>query len=420
MDVINLETNTDMLSFLFDYFNLAGKEVTQKYKLDYPARSIVRKLPQFYVDTLCRHCGERMFTTLSGKSSASYKSISSFKEINDIFLKGTPLCSCGHKEYSSASYYSCKCPLCLEEQKRKTEQQMEKRRNKLNAIKFRIQSVEHHASLLPLKRDLRMLDYIKLYTLSYSFGGLEKTDRGYILPPFSCATDKIAPEGYDVTELIEPFNVYLSSKTEPSKLVGIDDGELQFSECYYNLPVPELADIHELILREGDQQIVDDFLKKLKKMEIYEYFYKEMDIINSSFSKGDKTELVINKLVNEHTLGAIYYFIHFAAKNALHDYHSGKLNSKRHAGNKMVNIIESISNRYKDEKWTREYNRPRGCEISVLRKVLDYLLSYCKDKNNYCEPDDPDYYDPYEIHERDLENNAPYEDYDTYDDLKAS
>ncbi|OQX01681.1 MAG: hypothetical protein BWK73_45300 [Thiothrix lacustris] len=113
-----------------------------------------------------------------------------------------------------------------------------------------------------------------------------------------------------------------------------------------------------------------DLCREISLQESLAYLQYVMSDHQFDFSPGDKTILVINKVLDKYSVSQLYNLMWGSAKDAAAYYMRGGI-SKQQAVNSVVGRIESKFERAIANKWeTKPFNRNFKLPISVISQVL--------------------------------------------------
>lgn len=113
-----------------------------------------------------------------------------------------------------------------------------------------------------------------------------------------------------------------------------------------------------------------DLCREISLQESLAYLKYVMSDHQFDFSPGDKTNLVINKVLDEYSVSQLYNLMWGSAKDAAAYYMRGGV-SKQQAANSVVGRIESKFERALANKWeTKPFNRNFKLPVSVISQVL--------------------------------------------------
>jgi hypothetical protein len=113
-----------------------------------------------------------------------------------------------------------------------------------------------------------------------------------------------------------------------------------------------------------------DLWKRVALHECLQYLAVALGEHGLSFSPGEKTFLVLGRLLEDYSVAQIYNFIWRAAKDAAAFYVREAV-SKQHAANTVIGAIQRYGERAKAEGWEiKPYRRNFDCPQSMLSEVL--------------------------------------------------
>ena len=378
MESVNLETGN--LNFVLDYYNMPSKDVALKHGLGVSPSRLYHLLPLAIGEEVCPNCSEKMLHRFVGRSTIKdLKEKYAAEDLKEC-LSPDLTCSCGHSDS-----LNCYCSYChgFREDFRRKEMEIQEKIDSLRTEKIMEVETAYLEGVVERKlKDLSLMEYISSYALYSSFPGrIEEHTHGYQIPPLNNPSEKLIPSTYSLREFIEPFNniLTISGRSSINAFTWNDKGSPEtydHEKVHHLLHVPDLNLIlkEKRELSEVDETILFEYLRRIKIAECFEYFNMEMKKVYGFFSPGHKTNMVIETLLEDFDVEEIYYFISLGVKNALYNYHSGTVSSKKHAANQVISCMDNVSARAKKENWSNRYTRPHECCKSTLRITLDYFL----------------------------------------------
>jgi hypothetical protein len=112
------------------------------------------------------------------------------------------------------------------------------------------------------------------------------------------------------------------------------------------------------------------FCKKVALEECLQYLKISLDEHKFQFKPGEKTNLVINNLLEDFSVAQIHNFIWRAARDAAAFYVRERV-AKQHAANTVVGSIQRQGERARSEGWdVKPYHRDFRCPQSMISQVL--------------------------------------------------
>lgn len=309
------------------------------------------------MDKKCPYDNEKMIVNLHSRDG--------------LGLSGEPYCPiCGHQN----SQY-CRCENCLEEEKK----YLENLRNKVRDTylvpkeKVKIEELTLRDKLLlaaVLKTGLNE-ETTKIIGSKLAEGNLSPladmnkdilsnlVSKAIILvdpeSSLDAFTDENFPEAYYIYKVDYLLNV-TSENDNHDQLIGML--EYPKSEEFYLEPKISL-----------------DFWKELALAECIEFLNCRMKAVGFNFNPGKKTNLVLNNLLNNFSIGQIWRLIYISVAYAVQWQTEEKVPKKR-AANSVITGLESRGQRAIAEDWNlrnfgRNYNLP---ESMLARTLYDGIL----------------------------------------------
>lgn len=206
--------------------------------------------------------------------------------------------------------------------------------------------------------------------------------------PFQLAKGRFAPTEEMhyaiVKQLYHDGLLYVHPESSPEAFIFTDGIPNQFylDAVMWGLPISETSlDPRELI---NELEIIFlnmdwpdhwyeeriPFWRKLALQECLQYLYFTLEQHGFSFQPGEKTQLVFNNLLEDHSVAQAYNFIWRAAKDAAAFYVREKV-SKQHAANTVIGSIQRYVERARAEGWeTKPYRRDFRCPESMVSHTL--------------------------------------------------
>jgi hypothetical protein len=113
-----------------------------------------------------------------------------------------------------------------------------------------------------------------------------------------------------------------------------------------------------------------DLWRKVALQECLQYLAVALSDHGFSFNPGEKTNLVLNNLLEDYSVSQIYNLIWRAAKDAAAFYVREAV-SKPHAANTVIGAIQRYGEKAKAERWeVKAYRRNFNCPQSIISEVL--------------------------------------------------
>lgn len=112
-------------------------------------------------------------------------------------------------------------------------------------------------------------------------------------------------------------------------------------------------------------------MAKIALNECLEYLLHNIEtMFNITYKVGDKTNGVLNDLLNEFSVGQIYHLIYTATNKALR-FKEEHCVANNHAANSIIGYMQSLGERAQNDHWNlNNYNRVKECPQSLISKFF--------------------------------------------------
>ena len=93
-------------------------------------------------------------------------------------------------------------------------------------------------------------------------------------------------------------------------------------------------------------------------------------MFNITYKVGDKTNGVLNDLLNEFSVGQIYHLIYTATNKALR-FKEEHCVANNHAANSIIGYMQSLGERAQNDHWNlNNYNRVKRVSSITYQQIL--------------------------------------------------
>lgn len=349
----------EVKNIIADYYTnkIKVKDIIAKYHLNILSSQLIKEFPPIVVDEKCPYDNEKMVVNLHSRDG--------------LGLSGEPYCPiCGHQN----SQY-CRCKNCLEREKK----YLEDLRNKVRDT-YLIPQEKVEIDNLTLRDKLFLATVLKT-------GLNEETTK---IMGSKLAEGKLSPLAdmdQDVLSSLVSKNIILVDPESPLDAF-VDEN---FPETYYIYKVNYLLNVtgendnHDQLIGMleypkseefySEPKISLGFWKELALAECKEFLNYRMKAVDFSFNPGKKTNLVLNNLLKNFSIGQIWRLIYISVAYAVQWQAEEKVPKKR-AANSVITGLESRGQRAIADNWNlrnfgRNYNLP---ESMLARTLYDGIL----------------------------------------------
>lgn len=333
------------------------KDIVAKYHLNILNSKLVSEFPPIVTDEKCKYDDELMIVDPHSRDS--------------LGLNGEPYCPvCGHKN----SPY-CRCKNCLEEE-RKYFQGLRNKIRKTYLIPKEKISVE----------DLTLRDRLLLAAVLRT--GLNedttkilgsKLEEGKLSPLADMNKDILA-------SLVSKKIIVVDPESSLDAFVDEDFPETYYIyEVNYLLNIEDKDDNHNQLIETLEYPESKEFFlepkvslglwRELALAECKEYLNYRMNAVGFKFNPGKKTNIVLNNLLKDFSIGQIWRLIYISVAYAV-QWQTEKKIPKKIAANSVITGLESRGQRAIADNWNlrnfeRNYNLP---ESMITRTLFDSIL----------------------------------------------
>lgn len=346
-------TNTHKNDDLIEKYNLNVRN-TELYKV-FP--------PIVYEDKFCIYCKSNMITERPSKSNYY---------INDLNKIGVYCPNCKH-EFNQDK---CRCDTCtlLREEKKKAEE-IEKRKL--------IKKVYDLSKNNPRKyEDLNI--YEKLYLTTLAREGLNEDMT--MIQPISTFDRKLAPtDKYQkhIIDFLIDNNIIRPHPDSPIEAFKQDDN---FPNTYYTYAVYYHINLrsdkfsHSEMLQRIITPYEEDVVAEIETLyniwieiameEVKENLLYNMEAVGFDYNIGEKTKKIIKELLNNFSVGQIFYMNYRASNNALRFYNEKNV-TRKHAANSVIGNIQRYAEKVIANGWdVTQYRRPYDTPQTTISEVF--------------------------------------------------
>jgi hypothetical protein len=295
----------------------------------------------------------------------------------EIFCEncGTPYFYDNRSAYQSTEHSQSKiwiCDECQELERQNREKDQRKTLHEEFDLKIR-QPIE--LSSLSLENAVYLLSLVR------SCGSEDFSH----VKPMSLAKEPFAPsKGFEINILNNLYHghcIFIHPESPLDAFIFDDPIRFYPARVMWALPVDESGNPKNVIAAleekfrtmDWNEEWEDEQLElwmKIAHEECIQYLTVCVTEHGFTFSPGDKTNLVIDSLLREYSVGQIYSFIWRASKDAAAFYLREKV-TKLHAANTVVGNLQRQGERAKAEGWqVKPYGRDRRCPQSMISQVF--------------------------------------------------
>lgn len=379
-------SDNQVTQLLVDYYHKKSiSDILKSYKIDIKPSSFSKILPSKETSELCPVCGNSLQEQYLSRTSRAGKTV----------LR----CSvCNHEPYSE----NCSCEECKKAKREKSilieqQKQEEKLRIKQQNETFIKDCLTEEIPVIDIK-SLSLEE--KVYMGAIMRGGI---DEGYnYIKPIVQFDSLIAPTeefAIDIVKMLKRKNIIrIHPKSDMECFGNIDIEKETYSyyigKVYWKLNlasdgVSQVSLVDSLINPNKEVDVNEAYLlwKKIALNESIQYLlYSIKKTFNVSYNVGDKTIGVLMDLLNDYSVGQIYYIIYNSVNKALRFSMDNQVN-KNHAVNTIVGCMQSLGERAKNKKWNLEnYSRIGECPQSLVSKFFFERILKIDDKGFTLKP----------------------------------
>ena len=364
-------SNDETEQLIKDYYNdIKIKDIIETYKINCQPSSFRKLLPAIETEQLCPYCNHKLQIQYLPRNHSG---------INLLLI-------CPECRHEPDSGYCC-CKTCIErarqeefeEQKKKYKERLKiEQENKL-LIQELLYSEQNQ------ERDIATLSFEeKVYIGAVLRGGIDEDYN--IIKPFSQFHTPIAPTpmfSKEITDMLYQNNILrVSPETDLECFADIDIEKRRYTfytnkvYWYLNLKSPYLEKVTLIDflvnpLEEANAYEAYCLWRKIALNECLEYLlYSIKEMFNITYKVGDKTNGVLNDLLNEYSVGQIYYLIYNATNKALR-FKEENCVGNSHAANSIIGYMQSLGERAQNNHWVlNNYSRVKDCPQSLVSKFF--------------------------------------------------
>lgn len=331
------------------------KNIIGEYNLSVLPTKLVSIFPKILTNKKCAKCGANLVVKLKSKS---YGQIN----FNEAYCP-----NCGHRE----DVPFCKCRYC-EEERRMLEE---------NKREYIIEALKQSRAPQKSERELSPKDVLYMCVILCSL----LSEDASVINPLNSSVKPITPSEKWTLEMIKDLlardlivvsdNSDLNAFTIPEDQNGVMYNLL---EVRYDINIdPTDGDWNGMLKRlmyPDPEQFSKEFCygmwRRIAMAESEAYLLHEMRDVRYDFNPGEKTQMVLEYLVDHFSIGQIYNIIFRAVANSTKWYSTGKVSKKR-AQNSVITKCEQFGRYAIAEKWNlKVYGRIADLPESMINEVL--------------------------------------------------
>lgn len=356
---------------LKSYYNDSRiKDIIEAYKINCQPSSFRKLLPALETEQLCPYCNSRLIIQYLPRNYS----------LNNTQL----ICpECGHEPESEY----CHCNTCrekarqemLKEQQRKNEYALKIKQENERLVRELLYSGENQ------ERDIDTLSFEeRIYIGAVLREGIDEEYN--IIKPFKQFRMPIAPTpmlSREITNILYKNNIIrIYPETDLECFTDIDIEKKTYSfytnEVYWQLNLKstyldKVTLIDSLINPFEEINIYEAYCqwRKIALNECLEYLLYNIEaMFGITYKVGDKTTGVLNDLLNEYSVGQIYYLIYNATNKALR-FKEENCVGNNHAANSIIGYMQSLGERAQNNHWDlNNYSRVKDCPQSLVSKFF--------------------------------------------------
>lgn len=354
-----------------DYYDgVKIKDIIEIYKIDCQPSSFRKILPAIETEQVCLYCNHKLQIQYLSRNYSSFNTELICPE-------------CGHEPENEY----CPCNTCRErarEEKRKEQQKKDEQARKIKQEKEQfIREVLYFKQ--KQERDIDTLSFEERVYIGAILR--EGIDEGYnFIKPFSQFRTPIAPTpvlSKDITNMFYQNNIIkIYPETDFECFTDIDFENRNYSfysnKVYWQLNLKcayleKVMLIDSLINPTPKTNGYETYClwRKIALNECLEYLLHNIEtMFNITYKVGDKTNGVLNDLLNEFSVGQIYHLIYTATNKALR-FKEEHCVANNHAANSIIGYMQSLGERAQNDHWNlNNYNRVKECPQSLISKFF--------------------------------------------------
>lgn len=354
------------------YENEKINDLLKVYKIETSNSNLIRILPGVFDSDLCEYCKIKYIIPLSSRS------------YDFPLQENNKRCSnCNHQPSS----YFCTCSNC-EEKRRKEELEKLEKKAKLNQHKRNYLNKLLSEDNWDKKEEGELEPEDRLYLAVILKAAL--SENTMYIEPLKNHYGNLAPtNGFEAEmiktltarDLLVPHNISdvnsFNIEFKDEKMHSADVSHGIYDVCYRININPADMNYKEMIKRLMypsselfSNEFCYDMWKKISFYESMQYLLYQMNEVGYSFNPGEKTNAVLENLLESFSVAQIYNIIYRAVANSTARYQSGKI-TKLHAQNSVITSCEIQGEKALAENWNlKGYNRIRELPETLISKVL--------------------------------------------------
>lgn len=344
------------LKLLADWDNgLKNKEIIEKYDLSIKSNALIKHIIPLEMEKECPYCHVNLFLPKRKREKIGYSN--------------APFCKiCDHEE----SGFKCSCRNCKEEEIEKEKLIWEEKLQNVLALNKKLEEPIVFNSL-SLESRLWILSMVNSMTA-------EKLD--YLM-----AVNSVEIPIYPNADLVlEKIKIFIDDGILHT--IGFDKKEIKYRhdlQVYYtdlifklntDISLKELYDTikgEKLLLPDSEDEI-DVIEQQLLIDEVYEIINWNMSKIGFDFNPGDKTHLLVNRLLKKYDYFRISSMVYSCANNSLR-YVKENPTNRRHAFNIFIANLERYYLKSIEEEWEIKPSfRQKECAVTSYRLILEKVI----------------------------------------------
>ena len=364
-------SNDEIEQLIKDYYNNCKiKDIIETYKIDCQPSSFRKILPTIETVELCHYC----------KHTLQIQYLPRNYSLNNTRL----ICpECGHEPENE----HCRCNTCTERAIQEKLEKQQKQQEQALKIKRENERVLRELLYSPKNQEID-IDTLSFEERVYVGAVLrEGIDEGYnIIKPFSQFRTPIAPTpilSREITDTLYKSRIIrIHPETPLECFTDIDIEKKSFSfytnEVYWLLNLKstylEKVTIIDSLINPFEQTNAYEaycLWRKIALNECLEYLLHNIEtVFNITYKVGEKTNGVLNDLLNEYSVGQIYYLIYNATNKALR-FKEENCVGNNHAANAIIGYMQSLGERAQNYHWIlNNYSRVKDCPQSLVSKFF--------------------------------------------------
>ena len=374
-----------------------------EYKIDVSPGHLVRLFPPKATDKLCEFCEKKL----------------TIKRLSRYYKEEYESASCALCKHAVGGKRKCECANCLLQERERQQKAINEKKGKIKDM-FKIDYSDVKSI-----QSLNMMDMIQLATF---FQGISNENQNTINPietfpkPITPTVDLVALKTFakkkdmDISEavrqairammqkeliidsLVNKDIILIHPDSDPNCFPEItNDGRYNYYQdkvkWFLNVVQGENETLLQLehlistiskIMDAENAMIIWRFISFCEALEYLQFKIKE--IFNFNYACGQKTELVINELIDKYSVSEIYAIFYMSISYALMRKKERNLPSK-HASNLVIGRAEVIADRYSKEKRKLiKYNRIKDLPQSELSSLFFYQILKIGEDGFYQKP----------------------------------